>query len=1540
MLYVFQMDIGQMLTFDISLLMDSVARLQIEIAKSTGISVEKQILLVSGGHSLKPDQKVMTYGAGADTNPVFLFSKLAIENHEAPLVRSLSITKDSFSSMKEQLTDVINLPANFDTVTKRTKIACQIRDAANRILGFCNNEFKEQHLQYQGWGTVVANLEEIAQALQKTEIQFKKATTAFLPQRENHFAMLSNFGDVLELLDRIPLLKALTLVEIEEGDTSIHKFCLKSSMSNSQNPKSLLEWITNQGQGQSLDALHKQCLDELMHFDSELFDSCDRQVQELLTLVISDPHQMKELVGIERRLSELEKRLIEARKISKEQSDMAQGFLNHQARLNSTQDAASILPDLCKSHKQQLVQMADRQQRLEALQNNFRKSKQEMSKNIHQRLGWVMHIETLISKLDSELIYHMKTLRILDRNLVLLIQVKAAPQVYASMVVEAARRKKFSLIFAQWAESLAEEASHLYQLETERRKQFTEKLGEHFLIDTLFKGFDDVPPNFATEPPEPFDISLPDITIDDIVLLKNIIPELEESLSQPLDSELFPLPLLHKNNLRASPLGVPHSQSSQTEWSQNGVTAVPCVITATESPAYPFTVPEAYGSPTSAEYMTTVTNLTSETLVSKSVDQNEKESTTPQKLKESQSIVSSFNVTDSSSAELPLKVQSKVNSDTTSPISSNEFATADFYFEDSMPSPMADSPLGKKEKKKDNCKSDIEMITSLHAELAEKRILIQELEQKLKEKESQLLDYEKSCSLKGCSGSEGSSTLVVTVDNLCSSETSTCTSANGRERESVGVDSSDSKLNAVNNEVIKLKTVLSETEEKLGQMQQQNEETVTLKNNVISSLENDLKVLGDELIVTKAQLVDMKCEKESLEKKLYDCQVQCESQEKELHKGEETLLSIRNKLKLFHNKMKADIPSLSQTLLELKSAVVTNKSELHHSMASALATAEKEVSTFNATILSAACSKFKIEKDALHMEIEELKNGLQKSSSEASDILAQLKSDNDKLTSELQFQQQASNERLEQQKLQFETHLKDLETKNALEVELELDKCRAEMKESEDAAERNIENLKKAHQEIVTALEKLKAEFEEEKCELQRNHDKCIEECEVKHAADKAVLSHTFEMELTRQNSEQMKQKTEFEEKLKSIQSQLATESVNALSTLREELTSEKDRQVAELRQQLEEQKVNYETLFEKKQQGHAEKMTLLQTEFNIEHSKLQDELNMYKNRETLDVFTQLDFDLLSEIMTHSETQTGQELLAEVISLTSSASYGSEEMIPHKVQLTNLEEKDTNNDLSKLQQINEELKLELDKTRDKIFALEEEVAVLKSEKQEFAELENSDKEKGELMQFKKEVHMDKSKCLDFMQTSNISASIFVMDKELPLETLSKEDQGSSELEAKAKDEKIAQLEKKLKDMSVPKLKESSNDKVSIRGCDKGDIVLLCLDERHDQYVVFTVGTNLHFLHSESLECLGLQTGSDVCRKSWILAEVVDKEYCLAKKPNNRFRVPQGTCFYRVKCKPWKSDIELSRSDKDLSKHSVKSSKLDNTATAHVVKEKK
>ena len=92
----------------------------------------------------------------------------------------------------------------------------------------------------------------------------------------------------------------------------------------------------------------------------------------------------------------------------------------------------------------------------------------------------------------------------------------------------------------------------------------------------------------------------------------------------------------------------------------------------------------------------------------------------------------------------------------------------------------------------------------------------------------------------------------------------------------------------------------------------------------------------------------------------------------------------------------------------------------------------------------------------------------------------------------------------------------------------------------------------------------------------------------------------------------------------------------------------------------------------------------------------------------------------------------------------------------------------------------------------------------------------------------------------------------------------------------------------------------STGKVSVMSADKGEIVLLIWSDVHANYSVYHEGNIMHFLHTESIEEMGLGTGSS--RKKYITAEVVEKEYCQAKKPENRFKVPQGTKFYRVKCK--------------------------------------
>lgn len=106
----------------------------------------------------------------------------------------------------------------------------------------------------------------------------------------------------------------------------------------------------------------------------------------------------------------------------------------------------------------------------------------------------------------------------------------------------------------------------------------------------------------------------------------------------------------------------------------------------------------------------------------------------------------------------------------------------------------------------------------------------------------------------------------------------------------------------------------------------------------------------------------------------------------------------------------------------------------------------------------------------------------------------------------------------------------------------------------------------------------------------------------------------------------------------------------------------------------------------------------------------------------------------------------------------------------------------------------------------------------------------------------------------------------------------------------------------------------STGKVSVISADKGDIVLVVWSEEHTNYQIYHEGTVLHFLHTDSIATLGLVEAGGVKRKH-ITAEVVDKEYCQAKKAENRFRVRQGTKFYRVKCKL----VEKSSSAENLAR---------------------
>jgi len=139
---------------------------------------------------------------------------------------------------------------------------------------------------------------------------------------------------------------------------------------------------------------------------------------------------------------------------------------------------------------------------------------------------------------------------------------------------------------------------------------------------------------------------------------------------------------------------------------------------------------------------------------------------------------------------------------------------------------------------------------------------------------------------------------------------------------------------------------------------------------------------------------------------------------------------------------------------------------------------------------------------------------------------------------------------------------------------------------------------------------------------------------------------------------------------------------------------------------------------------------------------------------------------------------------------------------------------------------------------------------------------------------------------------------------------------------------------------------------------RSDHVIIYFDQTYQHYMVYTSLPTLHFIHSDCYDLFNIQqkqnstqqtnttsvidsvsgdNGNTITNTNAVpalintsmmnstvfgtnglnpsttplLGQVTDKEYCQAKKPNNRFNVPLGTKFYRVRVKPWKPTMSPS-----------------------------
>ncbi|KAL0119774.1 hypothetical protein PUN28_007898 [Cardiocondyla obscurior] len=527
MLYIFHVDTGSIVTFDIKLALQSVSQLMEAIERECGVAIANQVLLMSGGECLEPHARVCSYSAGTDTNPIYLFCKAAIESAFPP---TPSIDYGSDVDLQTQIDNSLAMPATLHTLCARAHLAQQCCGLAREQTRICEKLVHDQHLQQQGWAAVVANLEDITHMFQLRAEQFQQAFVLYLGERQRHMKLLDNFNADLGTLAKIPILPALRAHA--EGSPSPDDQPSQTSETTSEDSGevlNLLRWISAKDNQSSLEQVADQCSRGLEQFDERLMQSLEAEVNAAVDN--ANKQDMKEIKGLGERLFALEQLMVQNKKLVHEQGELAQGFLQNQNRASNLGDA-SVLPDLCNSHRRQLQVMLQNHNQLRDIRRRCTKAKEELSINIYHRLKWIMYVENKMVEVGNKLIIYHESLKRLRRHLEVLQQIHLAPEIYMSAVVEVVRRRTFSQAFLVWARNLACQLLTVHSEELARRREFQSKFDGHFL-NTLFPGLEDTPPSFATEAPSDFDNALPNITANDMETLRSQLPDLALAISTP-----------------------------------------------------------------------------------------------------------------------------------------------------------------------------------------------------------------------------------------------------------------------------------------------------------------------------------------------------------------------------------------------------------------------------------------------------------------------------------------------------------------------------------------------------------------------------------------------------------------------------------------------------------------------------------------------------------------------------------------------------------------------------------------------------------------------------------------------------------------------------------------------------------------------------------------------------------------------------------------------------------------------------------------------
>lgn len=1313
----------------------------------------------------------------------------------------------------------------------------------------------------------------------------------------------------------------------------------------------LLDWINVQDRPNDVESVVRKCFDSINRLDPRIIQPFLTDCRD--TIAKLDNQNMKAIKGLEDRLYALDQMIASCKKLVNEQKELAQGFLANQKRAENLKDT-SVLPDLCLSHTNQLMIMLNNHRKLLDIKKKCTTAKQELANNLQVRLKWCCYVMLHADQDGEKLQALLRLLTELIERVRVVEALSTVPQMYCLAVVEVVRRKMFMRHYREWAYALVKDGKRLYEAEKFKRESFGKLFRKSFLRNRLFRGLDSWPPtSFCTRKPRRFDDELPDISLDDLQYLKSCCPvEVQPFLMVPTMCDFEPLnrhvetlhqlvqaaqsvdemsqtitDLLSEQRISFSQRSVfnpqcgsipvtPTSRSSKTPSSLNlqGPSCQPLHV--------PVPAPLEDLSPDSIDAQT----FDFETIGHPNMD--------------------------------PVLQQGSLDLDSLAESPESDFMSAvnEFVIEENLisPNPISD-PISPEMMVESLYSSVINAIdnkrmqdtTILERENSKITVLKQVIDKYRTAAEESHSNFrsvkEDLYHLRGLVLKEQQDFGFVLrnmttevrniVDNICQTHKlevkeqhqSELLSLRQELEKQVQTLTEDNQVNQnivkdVQHAMLELEKLMERKEKELTQLENDKERWVEMESNQTDRIKHLEQMISDQTEETKM----LSASRDSLTSQLENLHFEIERSQQKIRQELEVVEQAH--LKEMEDKMKqehaAKLESLTKDNQEaLEHLAAENSAKLseaadHH--ASALKEKDNQMKDLEARVTELAELRCKVEVELAlkESETEELRLLFEEAKmQQAEAVESQVEAATKVLSEELadiKKQLYVKNE-------EYEVDLAELRSL----MRIEKDHCISELvdrheeetillrnelsslqRQAQDADENHAEQQQKLKQE----LDQQAAALSEEKEKQFRSFQELEQELRTDISnleAENDLLSNKLEQD--RQAAEKALEK----QKASEVSSQDAFKELEQQKEDIEKRLSDKIRQLEDELRERRASKSDEGLPLQAEGRGDAGAPlsldSALQERLQQERASLQSQMDLLekkKNEEMQNLKTSL---IAEQQTTFNTVLTREKLKKEQIinDLTDKLQKVTQQQEKDKALIETLSE-----DRASVMQEKKHLEEELNRLRSTALVSSSFFTPHNPSAQETTDagaLPVAGAFSSEPMAETDRLASVAAIRDDEQIDSAVEASMVTVHDNV---LMSEEKQRILLLERTLhmKEEENKRLSQRLMSQSMSSVSSRHSDKIAIRDFQVGDLVLIILDERHDNYVLFTVGPTLYFLHSESLTALDLKPASGTSRRPWVLGKVMEKEYCQAKKAQNRFKVPLGTKFYRVKAVPWNKKV--------------------------------